>query len=129
MGIVFAKVPTVRIVRGTRWQDQVQLTDENTGEPVDLAGIVSLVMCIREQVDSPILLQLEVGSGLAIANPGLGLIDIDVSSADTLSFPENGHQRWKYSFDALIERTAGEYEAAFAGRVTVLPSITRTWDT
>jgi hypothetical protein len=127
MGVVFASVKPIRIVRGTRWQDQVQLVDENTGDPVDLSGITSLRMCVRSDINGPVILELAVGTGLAIANPLLGLVDIDVSSEETLSFPAANNGRAKYVFDALIERAAGEFEPAFAGKVTVLPSITRPW--
>jgi len=127
MGIVFAAVKPIRLVRGTRWQDQVQLVDQNTGEPVDLTGIDSLVMSVRAEIDGPVLLQLSLDEGLDVANAAQGLVDIDVSSERTLQFPENDHQRARYGFDALIGRAADEYEPAFSGKVTVLPSYTRPW--
>jgi hypothetical protein len=127
MGLVFAQVKPVRLVRGTRWQDQVQLVDENSGDPIDLEGIESLVMTVREEINGPVILQLDLDDGLAVADAEQGLVNIDVSSARTLEFPENDNARAKYVFDALIEREAGEFEPAFAGKVTVLPSNTRPW--
>lgn len=128
MGIVFAPVKAVRLVRGTRWQDQVQLVDEGTGEPVDLAGIEGLAMTVRAQINGPVVLELSLDAGLTVANPTQGLVDIDVSSDATLAFPDNGNRRAKYVFDALIERADGEREPAFAGKLTVLPSNTRPWE-
>jgi hypothetical protein len=129
MGIVFAAVAPIRLVRGTRWQDQVQLVDQNTGDPVSLADVESIDMWIRAYVNGPVLLALSLSDGLSIANPSSGLVDIDVSSDGTLALPENGNFRAKYVFDALITRTNDEREPAFAGKLTVLPAITRPWIT
>lgn len=129
MGIVFAPVKPVRLVRGTRWQDQIQLVDEESSDPIDLVGIEGLAMTVRSQINGPVVLELSLGDGLTVANPTQGLVDIDVSSNATLAFPDNGNRRAKYVFDALIERANGEREPAFAGKLTVLPSNTRPWET
>ena len=127
MAIVFAPVKPIRLVRGTRWQDQVQLVDKETGDPVDLTGITALILTIRQRIDGPAIMELDLDGGLAIANALLGLVDIDVSSDDTLQFPESSLRRAKYVYDAMIERAPGWREPAFAGKLTVLPSITRPW--
>ena len=127
MGIVFAQVRPMRFVRGTRWTDEVQLVDQETRQPVNLAGITALVLCIRRSINAPVLLQLSIDDGLTLLNPTSGLIGIDVGSARTLTLPENGNRKAKYVYDALIER-AGEYEPAVAGKLTVLPSNTRPWE-
>lgn len=127
MGIVFATVKPIRMVRGTRWTDQVQLVDQNTGDPIDLTDAEAITMTIRAHINGPVLLELGIGTGLIVTNPLTGLIDIDVDSDTTLGLPENGNFRAKYVFDALIERDSGEREPAFAGKLTVLPSITRPW--
>lgn len=128
MGIVFAPVKPIRFVRGTRWTDEVQLVDQETGQPVNLAGITGLVLWVRRSINAPILLELSVDNGLTLLNPTSGLIGIDVVSTRTLELPENGNRKAKYVYDAVIER-AGEYEPAVAGKLTVLPSITRPWET
>lgn len=129
MAIIFAPVATLRLVRGTRWTDEVQILDQTTGDPVDLTGIENLVLRLRRQINGPIILELSMGNGLNLLNPTAGLLAFDVGSAETLTLPENGNRKAKYVYDAVIERTPGEYEAAIAGKLSVLPCITRPWGT
>lgn len=128
MSFLFGK-KSFTVVRGTRWQDRVVLTDETTGQPVSLVGITGLIMRIREFVDSEVLLELSDAPGngrLAVEGDGsAGAVLIDVATADTLAFPANGHYRATYLYDALIERSANEFEPGTQGKVNVLPTITR----
>jgi len=128
VAIVFAPIASIRVVRGTKWTDDVQLVDQATGNPVDLTGITSLVMRIRRSINTPILLELSMANGrLVVVNALTGLIGFRVNSAGTLLLPENSNRKAKYLYDAVIERSAGEYEPAVSGKLTVLPSITRPW--
>lgn len=136
MAIVFAPVSGIRIVRGTTWRDDVQLVDADTQAPVNLIGVLGLLMRVRATISGPILLELSLASSglpsagrLEIVDPNEGLIGFRVDSATTLTLPENDHRRAKYRYDAVIERTAGEYEAAISGKLTVLPQYTRPWGT
>lgn len=129
MAIIFASVPTIRIVRGTTWQDELTLVDKDSGDPVNLVGITNLLMRIRRSIASPILLELSLASGLTLVDDAGGRIGISVSSADTLTLPENGHRKTKYGYDMVIERTAGNYEPAVSGKLSVLPQFTRPWGT
>ncbi len=126
MAILFGRAQFT-VVRGTRWSDDVTITDRSTGDPVDLTGVIGITMRIREAIDDDITLELSIGNGrLAVVDPA-GVLGIRVLSADMLDFPENDHQRSRYVYDAVIERTAGEYEAAINGTVVVLPQVTRPW--
>ncbi len=130
MAIIFAPLSTIQVVRGTSWSDDVQLVDKQTGTPVDLTGATALVMRLRKSINSEILMELSLANGrLVIIDPIEGRIGFRVSSADTLTLPENGNRKAKYVYDAVIERTAGEYEPAVRGKLTVLASITRPWAT
>jgi hypothetical protein len=115
-------------VRGTRWDDDFQLVDQVTGTPVNLAGITGLMVRVRKSPGSAKLLELSVAnSRLVVTNAATGMVGIRVGSETTLTFPENGHRKAKYLYDAVIERTAGEYEPAISGKIVVLPQITRPW--
>ncbi len=128
MGIVFAGLATINMVRGTKWEDNVQLVDQATGDPVDLTGIVGLVMRLRRGINKPFDLELSTANNrLVVVDAPTGLIGFRVPSAVTLTLPELGNRKAKYAYDAIIERTAGEYEAAIKGKISVLPSITRPW--
>lgn len=126
MSFLFGK-KTFRIVRGTRWTDEVTITDEATGEAVDLNGIVRLIARVREFIDSSeVLLELTTtDTTLTVVNAAGGVVGIDVPTAATLDFPENGHFRAVYVYDVLIERSPGEYEPGLGGKVVVLPQVTR----
>lgn len=136
MAIIFAPVASIRIVRGTRWEDNLQLVDEASQDPIGLVGIAGLLMRVRRTIGSPILLELSLaGSGLdsagrlVLVDAVTGLVGFRVDSATTLTLPENSHRKAKYVYDAVIERTPGEYEAGAKGSLVVLPQITRPWGT
>lgn len=128
MAILFGRA-FFTVVRGTRWDDDVTLTDQVTGLPVDLVGITALMLRIREDIaDAEHILELTLGNGLVIVDGPTGRIGIRVDSDTTRTFPENDHEKARYVYDAVIERTAGEYEPAIGGLVYVLPQITRPWE-
>lgn len=130
MGIIFAPIGSVRIVRGTAWADDVQLVDKKTGEPVDLTGITGLTSRIRDDINGPILLSMSLDAGeanLVVVDASEGRIGFRATSVGTLSLPDNNNEKIKYIFDVVIERSAGEYEPAVTGKLSVLPSITRPW--
>jgi hypothetical protein len=129
MAILFGRAQFT-LVRGTRWADDISLTDRSTGEPVDLTGITGLIMRIREDIaDTDNLMELSTdNTRLIVIEPTEGLIGIRVTSEDTRDFPENDHEKARYVYDALIQRTSDEYEAALGGAVFVLPQITRPWE-
>lgn len=130
MAIIFAPVKAIRIVRGTKWEDDLSLVDKDTGNPINLVGITSLLMRIRRSIASPILLELSIANGhLTIVDGAAGRIGIRVPSAMTLTLPENGHRKARYGYDMVIERTDGEYEPAVSGKLSVLPQFTRPWGT
>lgn len=118
-----------KLVRGTEWEDDFQLTDQATGDPIDLTGVVRIVMRIRKTIGSAVVLELSTTDSTLVVTTALtGSVGIRVDTATTNTFPTNNHKRAKYVYDALIERTAGEYEPAIGGKVTVLPSVTRLAD-
>lgn len=129
MGILFGKA-NFSFVRGTEWADDFILTDSATGDPVDLTGITSLIMRVREDYATPILLECSTSDGeLVVLDPVAGRVGIRVAgAASRAAFPENGHAKAVYRYDAIIERTPGTYEPANGGKITVLPQITRPWD-
>ena len=125
MAILFGPA-SFTLVRGTRWDDDVTLTDKKTGLPVNLVGIVGITMRVRKTIDSTIAAQLSMAAGtIVLVNPAAGVIGIRCNSAFTLTFPANGNRKAKYVYDAVIERTAGEYEPGISGKVTVVPTVTR----
>lgn len=126
MSILFGRA-NFKFVRGTRWDDNVTLTEQSTGEPVDLTGITGMTMRLRETIDDEdVLMELTVAGGkLVIVDAAAGEMGIRVNSATTWAMPENNHEKARYVYDAVIERSSGEYEAAIGGTVTVLPQITR----
>jgi hypothetical protein len=127
MAILFGSAQFT-VVRGTRWEEDITLTDQVTGDPVDLTGIEGILMRVRESIDDDITLELSVDNGfLVVLSAAAGQLGIRVPSADMLDFPENDHQRARYVYDAVIERTADEYEAAISGTISVLPQVTRPW--
>lgn len=129
MAILFGRAQFT-VVRGTRWGDDVTITDRASGLPVSLVGVTGVMMRIRETIDSPIILELSVANTrLVLVNAATGVLGVRVPSATMLTFPENDHQKARYVYDAVIERTAGEYEAAINGTVIVLPQVTRPWAT
>ncbi|MGH8025460.1 MAG: hypothetical protein ACREO0_01925 [Pseudoxanthomonas sp.] len=128
MAIVFAPLKPIRIVRGTAWSDNFQLVDKATGDPVPLTPLAAMVMRIRKSINGPILLELSLDNGrLIVVDAPTGMGGFRCDSATTLSLPEFGNRRAKYIYDAVLERTAGEYEPAVTGKLTVSPSITRPW--
>lgn len=136
MAIIFATATsdgsplTFRWVRGTRAQDSFQLVDQVSGVPIDLTGETDIVMRIRTTINAPaVLLELSITNGkLVLTDAATGLVSIDLPSAVTNTFPVNNNKRARYVYDAVIERSVGEYEAAIQGKVVVLPSVTRKLD-
>lgn len=135
MAIIFATQTSTgagiafKIVRGTRWQDTIVLSDQLTGNPVDLTGVTGIVMRVRKTMRSTVLLELSVANGrLTVTDAPNGTIAIDVSSTDTNTLPTNNYRRARYLFDMEIQRSASEYEAAISGKLVVLPSVTRKLD-
>jgi hypothetical protein len=117
-----------RLVRGARWDDEFQLIEQSTGDPVDLTGITSMVMRCREDISGPIVMELSLANTrLTLLDPVNGRVGIRVGSATTRTFPENDNAKARYVADVVIERTPGEYEPGIALKVTVLPQITRPW--
>lgn len=133
MALVFAtkdadgKALSFTLVRGARWDDDVQLVDQETQAPIDLTGIVSLMMRVRTRItDATNVMELSLANGrLVMVDAATGKVGIRVSTADSLTFPQNGNRKAKYKSDLVIERTAGEYEPGISAGVTVLPQITR----
>jgi hypothetical protein len=118
------------VIRGCRWQDRVLVTDQATGEPVDLTGVLDIVMALRKKIGGPIVDTLSMSNArITLADPAGGEFDIDVSSVDTQALPANNFKRTRYFTDALIQRSANEWEPAIAGKVRVDSSITRPLDT
>lgn len=135
MAIVFAtqtsdgSAISFKIVRGTRWQDTIVLSDQLTGDPVDLTGVTGLILRVRKTMNSAVLLELSVTNGrLTITDAANGTVAIDVSSATTNTLPANGNRRARYLFDMEIQRSADEFEPAISGKLVVLPSVTRKLD-
>lgn len=130
MAILFGRAQFT-VVRGTRWEDDVTVTDRSTGDPVDLTGITGLLMRVREAIeDTDNVIELSLAnSRLSVVAATTGIIGIRVDSTTMLDFPENDHQKARYVYDAIIERSADEYEAAIEGVVIVLPQVTRPWET
>lgn len=128
MAILFGSA-RFTLVRGTRWTDDVVLTDSVTQGPIDLTGLVGAIMRVREAADDTAhLLELSVANGmLVIVDATGGTIGIRVPSAVTRTFPENSNESALYVYDVVLERSAGEYEAAVAGKINVRPQITRPW--
>lgn len=127
MAIVFARA-SFRVVHATLWNDDVQVVDKDTGVPVDLTGIAGIVMRMRSHIDGPIVLELSQANGrIVVLNAIEGRIGIRVPTAVMQGLPLNKNRRATYVYDALIERTADEYEAGIAGKVTVLPQVTRPY--
>lgn len=125
MAIRFGKA-SFSFVRGTKWDDDVILTDQVTGLAINLTGITGMTMRIRKTISSAILLELSSANGrLVVVDAVAGRIGIRVLSAITLTLPENSFRKAKYVYDAIIQRTALEYEPAVGGKVTVLPQVTR----
>ena len=128
MAIIFAPLKRITVVRGTAWADDVQLIDKATSQPVDLTGITGIVMRVRKAINTPILMELRTAdSTVVVLTPATGRIGFRVNSAGTLALPENSNRKAIYIYDAVIERSAGEYEAAVVGKLAVIPSITRPW--
>lgn len=134
MAIIFAtqtsdgSAITLKWVRGTRAQDTLNLSDQQTGNPVDLSGVNAILLRVRKTINSAVLLELSLGSGLTVSDAVNGVIDIDVASATTNTLPANNNKRARYLFDMEIERSAGEWEAAVSGKLIVLPSVSRPLD-
>lgn len=115
------------LVRGTEWQDDVQIVDQASGDPVDLTGIASMMMRIREDIASADhLMELSIANGrLVLVDAAAGKVGIRVTSEQTLEFPQNDNAKAKYVSDIVIERTSGRYEPGVAAKVKVLPQVTR----
>jgi len=135
MAIIFATQTsdgaaiTFKIVRGTRWQDSLALSDQQTGDPVDLTGVTDIIARVRKTMGSAVLLELSVTNGrLSITDAVNGDVAIDVSSVDTNTLPANNNKRARYLIDMEIQRSADEFEAAISGKLVVLPSVTRKLD-
>jgi hypothetical protein len=129
VAILFAKA-SFTIIRGLRWDDDVLLKNQDDNAPVDLTGIVGIVLRAREDYNSPIVLELSTDdSTLSITDGANGVLGIRVPSSVTRTLPENDDEAASYVYDAVIERTTGEYEAAIGGRLMVLPQSTRPWST
>lgn len=130
MGTLFGKA-NFSFVRGTDWADDFTLTDLVTGDPVSLVGAAGVILRARDDYGTAIRLECSVANGrLVILDAGAGRLGIRVPGAvSRASFPENGHAKAKYVYDSIIERAAGSYEPAAGGKLTVLPQITRPWDT
>lgn len=130
MAIVFARIPSIRIVRGTAWSDDVELVDKASQDPINLTGINGLMMRVRQTMNGPILLELSLSDGtLTVEDAAGGKIGIRINSATSLSLPERSNRRATYLYDMVIERGLGEYEPAVKGKLVVLPSVTRPWGT
>lgn len=136
MAILFATKTTdgkpigFKCVRATTWEDEFVVLDEATGNPVNLTGIDDLVMRIRTRVESPdVVMELSVSNQrLTVLDAPAGRVGLAVTTAQSLAeFPENYHRKRRYVTDALIVRPGPEYEPAIAGKVTVLPQITRAY--
>lgn len=128
MAVLFAPA-NFKFVRGTRWDDDVLLSDEDSGDPVDLTGIVRVLMRVRQRVSGPVVAELSTGDGtLDIIDASGGRLGVRCNSAFTHAFPEAGNRRSKYVYDAVIETTPGEYAPAIKGKITVNPQITRPLD-
>lgn len=123
---------TFRIERGTLWQDVITLAEETTGAAVDLTGVTSVLMRVRAyRGASAVLLELSTTNGrLEVTDAEAGEITIEVSSADTNTFPApvGGKKRAKYVYDLMIERSADEWEAGISGKLTVGYSISHPLD-
>lgn len=123
---------SLRIVRGTTWVENLQLTDD-TGAPVSLVGVVDIIMRIRERIDSAtVLLELSIATSgsedrIAVTDAALGKIAILVDAVDTNTLPRNGDRKAKYVYDAIIDRGGAPQvlEPAFKGKLSVLPQVTR----
>lgn len=121
---------TFKFVRGTVWEDDFQLVDQTSGDPIDLTSVVRIVMRIRAAITSAtVLLELSTTDGTLVITDALtGAVGIRVDTATTKTCPANGQRKAKYVYDAMIERTEGEYEPAIGGKAIVLPSVTRLAD-
>lgn len=114
-------------VRGATWTDTVRLVDEDTGEPINLAGVSAITMRVRRRINSDtVLLELTLANArLAVLDAADGTIGIDVSAAITGTLPEAGHRKAKYVFDCVLSRPSSVVEPGFKGRLSVYPQVTR----
>lgn len=125
MSYTFAPA-SFKLVRGTGWKDRFTLLDKDSGLPVNLSGIVRLIMRVRSYINGPIIAELTTtGNQLLLIDALNGVVEINCNTAFTLTFPANENMKTTYVYDSLIERTVNEYEPATGGKVVVLPQITR----
>lgn len=119
-----------KFVRGTPWSDDFQLVEQATSEPIDLTGIEGLLMRVRTRTGaSTVVYELSTANDTLVVNDAAtGMVGIRLNSAQTNTFPANGHRKGKYVYDVLIERTPGEFEPAIGGKITVLPQVSRPLD-
>lgn len=127
MSILFAPL-NFRLVRGTTWLQTINLTDNTTGDPVDLVNC-AITMRVRRTVEAAAVL-LEVSTangGLTITDAAAGQIELRVEADDTLTaFPQNRHQPAVYVYDLIIDRASpANREPGTSGKVRVDPQITR----
>lgn len=130
MGILFGRTNFI-FVRGTDWNDVFILTDADTGAAIDLTGATDLLLRVRDDIASTtVRLERRLSDGgLTILDRAAGKVKVLCDSQTTHdSFPANDQVKAVYVYDALIERTAGRWEPATGGKVTVLPQVSRPLD-
>jgi hypothetical protein len=126
MAILFAPV-SLTLVRGTTWLQTIVMTDQETGDPVDLTDC-EITLRIREYIDSEdVIMELTTADQLTISDAAGGEVELRVEAPDTLDFPTNNYLKAKYVYDAIIDRAGppAQREAGISGKVTVLPQVTR----
>lgn len=111
------------IVRGDDETLDILVTDQDTGDPVDLASaeLTWMTKRRRNDVDADALIVKTIGAGITVTNEPGGAAEVVITSADTDAIVPGAYWWELQSVDATnrVATLAG-------GRIVILPDLIRT---
>jgi hypothetical protein len=116
---------TLTITQGDSYQFPITVSDEDTGQAIDITS-GSLYCTVKQQMSDadPGLCQLTEGSGITLRTQSgatLGMADIKFTPAQTTTFPAPSTLLWDVQYD---DGVGGVWTVA-GGIVAVEPQVTR----
>jgi hypothetical protein len=111
--------------QGTDKKMRFWVTDQDTGQIVDLTNYTAEMFVRRESEDGKIIIQLVIGDGLSIV-PLDGLIQVDLTPADTEDLRFEGEELECYYDLKMKNNTSEQVDRVSEGTFTINKAVTRS---
>lgn len=115
---------TLSVYQGQTFNDVLALSDDTTGNPVDLTGYTAKMQARYDVTDAAAVLTWGTDTGEVVIDGPNGTVTFAVTPAATAALPTSNNTTVLY-YDMVISTGAGYAERLIQGAMVIYPGVTR----